>query len=206
MDGTGISGWCGHLGNPRLCPGCARREEFGSAQTSRGGCCLMKSPCLPEQIRSHSRFPPCLPGATWRPCSDMQDKLIVVRLRADGTRIHHHLPDLRSDEAGDHAGGRLPILLRVCGLRFASPPTGGRMLCVLLLREHSVPTEAAGTQRSPAPGGIAWPAHNLPRPAPSAIWWPLDRAAGSGACPPFSCSSVCSGVVSEPLFGASPSS
>jgi hypothetical protein len=73
----------------------------------------------------------------------------------DAATIHLHLPDLRSDEAGGYAGRQLPVLLRVLGLRFGTPPTGGRVLCVLLVREHPVPTEAARGQRSATAEGIA---------------------------------------------------
>jgi len=72
---------------------------------------------------------------------------IVTRLRSnDGRRpawVHHHLPALRAPSARADAHRRLPVLLRLYGLRRALAATAGRLLRVLLLRRHDL-SAAAG--------------------------------------------------------------
>ena len=57
-------------------------------------------------------------------------------------RIRHHLPDLRASSAGADADRRLPVLLRLQGLRRTPATSGRRLLRVLLFRGHAVPAEA----------------------------------------------------------------
>lgn len=54
-------------------------------------------------------------------------------------RIRAGLPALRLRQAGDHAHGRLPVLLRMQQLRVSAAPQAWRLLCVLLLRLGEVP-------------------------------------------------------------------
>jgi hypothetical protein len=48
--------------------------------------------------------------------------------------IYDYLPELRHHQGGDHAGRRLPVLLRVHQLWRASAAEAGRLLRVLLIR------------------------------------------------------------------------
>jgi len=55
------------------------------------------------------------------------------------TGIRHSLPELRQQVGPVHAGGRLPVLLRLQALRRPVEAEGWRLLRVLLLRDGAVP-------------------------------------------------------------------
>src|SRR5215831_7457652 len=63
-------------------------------------------------------------------------------------RFDHHLPPLRPSGDRANAAGRLPVLLRLQGLR-ATPQTEGRgLLRVLLIRLGAVPARSSGAMRA----------------------------------------------------------
>src|SRR5262249_14695474 len=68
-------------------------------------------------------------------------------LTANDPRKHHHLPALRQRRARDHAHERLPVFLRLQGVRRGPEAENGRLLRLLLLRRLAVPTRPAARQR-----------------------------------------------------------
>src|SRR6266516_6719842 len=57
--------------------------------------------------------------------------------------VGDNLLEVRSQEAGKNADGHVLVFLRMCGLRCAPAPEGGRLLRLLLLRVGEVPAEAS---------------------------------------------------------------
>src|SRR6267142_6710864 len=55
--------------------------------------------------------------------------------------VGDNLPEVRSQEAGDDADGRVPVFLRVCRLWCALAPEGGRLLPVLPVWFGEIPTD-----------------------------------------------------------------
>jgi hypothetical protein len=53
---------------------------------------------------------------------------------------HDHLPALRAPSVRDHAERRVPVLLRLSGLRRDASPARGRLLCLLLLCRQALPS------------------------------------------------------------------
>ena len=52
----------------------------------------------------------------------------------DGNKIHYHMPSLRTSKDGEHARGRLSVLLRMRAVREDLEASARGMLHVLLLR------------------------------------------------------------------------
>jgi hypothetical protein len=65
----------------------------------------------------------------------------------DHSGIDSYLSSMRTRNDGDHAGRRLPLVLRVYGLPCSTPAENGRLLCVLFLRDRSLPTRSGIRQR-----------------------------------------------------------
>ena len=74
-------------------------------------------------------------------------------------RFDHHLPPLRASGDRAHAAGRLPVLLRLQGLRATPQAAAGGLLRVLFIRLGAVPARSSGAmrrlsrQRHPQVGG-----------------------------------------------------
>ncbi len=59
-------------------------------------------------------------------------------LNVDGNRIHYHMPSLRTSKDGEHARGRLSVLLRMRAVRDDLEASARGLLRVLLLRVRSL--------------------------------------------------------------------
>jgi len=57
--------------------------------------------------------------------------------------VLHHLPRVRPCDVGDHAHGRLPVVLRVRELQNCPAPQAGRLLRFLFLRHDQMPARPA---------------------------------------------------------------
>jgi hypothetical protein len=85
----------------------------------------------------------------------LQRKIARYALVGGGVRPkgHDHLPALWAQGVRDHADRRMPVLLRVSGLRRDASPTRGRLLRLLLVRRQALPAAAtrglANRQRAP---------------------------------------------------------
>src|SRR5437879_7434203 len=64
--------------------------------------------------------------------------LKIVRANRNAVAVHAHLSEVRPSSDRDDADRRLPVLLRLQGLRRTAQASLGRLLCFLFLRVRAV--------------------------------------------------------------------
>ncbi len=140
------AGTCRHAGDGR-CDGLARRWRLcldpGAAGVSGARCLSAQSPAYSCRIAG----PPH--RTTRKPKSKVVDleagRGSSITRKFNGIALDPHLPALRPPRNRNHAHRRLPVLLRLQGVRRGLAAERWRLLCVLLLRLFTLPADAGST-------------------------------------------------------------
>ena len=133
--------------------GCRGRSAVDAVLRNTGACSLARRARL-DRVRCEARLRAHPRVRSVRCARDLCARAPAAELRREDPganladlRFDHHLPPLRASGDRAHAAGRLPVLLRLQGLR-ATPQAAARgLLRVLLIRLGAVPARSSGALR-----------------------------------------------------------
>ena len=135
--------WQAHRG------GCGGRGAVDAVLRNTGACDLARRARL-DRLRCQARLRAHpLVHSVHRACDLCARPPAELRRQEPGVnladrRFDHHLPPLRAPGDRTNAAGRLPVLLRLQGLRATSQAEAGGLLRVLFIRLGALPARPSG--------------------------------------------------------------